>query len=233
MRNNAVEIDGLCVSYGAHKVLDKINLEVKKGEFLSIVGKSGTGKTTLLNAIAGFVNYGGTIWASKEIGFLFQNYSLFPWMTIKENVCFGIENQKNKNEKVFELIKVVGLKGKETSFPAQLSGGQQQRASFARALAPNPKLLLLDEPFGSLDYYTKISMQEWLNQTLSRFGTTVILVTHDLDEAIFLSDRIAIAKNGKIEHLIEVPFEKPRMQKIKYSLKFQRIKRVLLEMIED
>jgi len=231
MRANSVEIEHLGVSYGEHLVLENASLEVKKGEFLAIVGKSGTGKTTLLNAIAGFVNYSGSIWAPRKIGFLFQTYSLFPWLSVKGNISVGASS-KNKKKHFARIIKTIGLAGKENAYPSQLSGGQQQRVAFARALATEPELLLLDEPFGSLDYYTKISMQEWLNSILALEKTTVILVTHDIDEAIFLSDRIIVTKNRSFTEEINVPFKRPRNQEIKYSKEFQILKKEILKAVE-
>ena len=222
MSNKYVSASALSVNY-EDEILKDVFLDVKKGEFVSIVGKSGIGKTTLLNAFAELIDFNGKINKPDKVSYVFQNNSLFPWMNVKENLAFVLDNKDEKT--INKIIEVIGLKGKEKHFPHQLSGGQQQRVSIGRALAYKPDLILLDEPFASLDSYTRLSMQEWINKTLYKNKTTTILVTHDIDEAILLSDRILVLKNKNIEHEFIVPFNKPRDTEIRYSSQFQELKK--------
>ena len=226
MTNEHVLISGLKVNFG-EKILDNIFLKVKKGEFVSIIGKSGEGKTTLLNALAGLVNFEGKIRKPAKVAVVFQNYSLFPWMTVNENISFGLKEEDKT--KVLELIHKIGLKGKENFYPKQLSGGQQQRVAIARALASNASLILLDEPFASLDSYTRIHMQNWLNNLHINHNTTTILVTHDVDEAILLSDRVLLLKNKTFQQEFTIPFTKPRENNIRYEPTFQELKKEMIK----
>lgn len=207
-----------------YEVIRDINLDIKGGEFISIVGSSGCGKSTLLRMIAGLekptkgqVVIGGEVVTkpSVKVGMIFQEARLFPWLSVGGNVAFGIHEQLNKtqiNEKAQAIINKVGLTGFENALPSQLSGGMQQRVSIARALINNPEVLLLDEPFGALDALTRINMQNEVLKIWEREKTTMILITHDIDEAIFLSDRILImGKNpGDIKQEIVVPMDRPR-----------------------
>ena len=221
-----VSINGLSVKMREH-ILKDVFLNVRKGEFVSIVGKSGAGKTTLLNALAGLVKFEGRIRKPEKTTMVFQNYSLFPWMNAEENIAFGLEKQDN--EKIAELIEKTGLAGKEQYLPKQLSGGQQQRVAIARALASNPDLILLDEPFASLDSYTRMQMQGWLKDIISGNGTTIILVTHDVDEAILLSDRVLLLRDKTLHQEFAVPFTKPRDNEIRYKPMFQRLKKEIIK----
>lgn len=206
-------------------VLKDIDLDIKKGEFISIVGSSGCGKSTLLKMIIGLedvstgeISLHGNLENSKqdiEVGMAFQEARLFPWLSVKENIEFGITKKLSKAEKeklVAEQIELVGLQGFENALPIQLSGGMQQRVSIARALVTSPEILLLDEPFGALDALTRINMQNEVLEIWKKEKKTMILVTHDIDEAIFLSDRIIVfsSRPGQIKQIINVEMSRPR-----------------------
>ncbi|ROR28205.1 sulfonate transport system ATP-binding protein [Mobilisporobacter senegalensis] len=204
--------------------LNDVNVVIRPGEFISLIGPSGCGKTTFLRLVAGLDKAnsgkitldGETITkASYERGLVFQDPTLFPWLDVKENVAYGLKTRgvfKEKKDEVGEFIKLVGLEGFEKSYPHQLSGGMAQRAALARALVNHPKVLLLDEPFGALDAFTRMSMQDELIKIWKDRGTTMIMVTHDVDEAIYLSDRIVVmsARPAKIENIINVNISRPR-----------------------
>ncbi|MGG7621097.1 ABC transporter ATP-binding protein [Bacillus coreaensis] len=204
----------------ATTALSDISLEVEEGEFISFLGPSGCGKTTLLSIIAGlFQPTEGTILlenqsvnkSKKKIGYMLQQDYLFPWKTIEENILlglkiFGIEDSTRK-EYAFSLLEEMGLKGYEKQYPKQLSGGMRQRVALVRTLVTEPKLLMLDEPFSALDYQTKLRLEDLVSETLKSFGKTAILVTHDIGEAIAMSDRIYLfsASPGQIHKSFEVP----------------------------
>jgi sulfonate transport system ATP-binding protein len=207
----------------ALEVLRDINLTIPDGEFTCILGGSGCGKTTLLRIIAGLErDYSGGVRLGDaaiegpglDRGLVFQEHRLLPWLTVHENVGFGIGDlpTAEKAERVRQYVELVGLKGFEKSYPHQLSGGMAQRAAIARALASRPKLLLLDEPFGALDALTRIRMQQELLRIWSAQRTTMVLVTHDIDEAIFLADRIVVlsSRPGTIKRVIGVDILRPR-----------------------
>ena len=199
------------------EVLKDINLEIQKGEFITIVGHSGCGKSTLLKIICGLVDYEEGIvernghavnGPGPMCGMVFQDHRLLPWLKIKDNVEFGLkELPKDEREKrVLDHLKLVGLEGFENSYPAQLSGGMSQRAAIARGLANNPSILLLDEPFGALDALTRIQMQKEILRIQEQQKTTMVMVTHDIDEAIVLGNRIVVmsARPGEIKEIIKV-----------------------------
>ncbi|WP_461248531.1 ABC transporter ATP-binding protein, partial [Treponema sp. R6D11] len=197
---------------------------IKAGEFISLIGPSGCGKSTFLRTVAGLiVSDEGRIILDNDIinkpgyerGLVFQDPTLFPWLNIYENIAFGLKTRniyKEKKNDVAHFIKLVGLKGFEKSYPHQLSGGMAQRAALARALVNYPKVLLLDEPFGALDAFTRMNMQDELINIWKERGTTTIMVTHDVDEAIYLSDKIFVmsARPAKIESIIDVQQSRPR-----------------------
>jgi ABC-type nitrate/sulfonate/bicarbonate transport system ATPase subunit len=204
--------------------LSRIDLSVHPGEILSLVGPSGCGKSTLLRMIAGLETAtagslsidGDPILAPHyERGLVFQDPSLFPWLTVNGNVAFGLkargcyDSQKNEAR---EYIALVGLKGFEKHYPYQLSGGMAQRVSLARSFVNHPKVLLMDEPFGALDAFTRMQMQDVLLSIWQERGTTIILVTHDVDEAVYLSDRIVVMspRPGSVEEILPVKMERPR-----------------------
>lgn len=197
-------------------VLRDINLQVKKGEFITIVGHSGCGKSTLLKIICGLADYeDGVVERNGHAvdgpgpmcGMVFQDHRLLPWLKIKDNVGFGLRDltKAEKAQRVREHLEMVGLKDFANSYPSQLSGGMSQRAAIARGLVSNPTILLLDEPFGALDALTRIQMQKEILRIQEAQGTTMIMVTHDIDEAIYLGDRIVVmsARPGEIKEIIE------------------------------
>jgi len=202
-----------------------VTFQVEKNEFFSIVGPSGCGKTTLLNLLAGFeqptrgeLRVGGKIITEPgwERAVVFQEYALFPWYTVSQNIRYGLQRKRlpeaEQRRLVDHYIGLVGLRGFESRYPRELSGGMRQRVSIARALAVNPSILLMDEPFASLDIQTREYMQDELLKIWQREPKTVIFVTHSIDEAIKLSDRVAIMgpRPGRIEEIKTVDFERPR-----------------------
>ena len=198
--------------------LSNLNADIKAGEFICLIGPSGCGKSTLLRLIAGLSEPdngdikldGQTIKGpGYERGLVFQDPTLFPWLTVHDNIAYGLKVRhvyKHKKEEIQEFIQLVGLKGFEKSYPHQLSGGMAQRASLARALVNHPKVLLLDEPLGALDAFTRMNMQDEILRIWKERGTTMIMVTHDVDEAIYLSDRVFVMtpRPAKIERIIDV-----------------------------
>lgn len=198
-------------------VLRDINLEIEKGEFITIVGHSGCGKSTLLKIICGLVDYEdgvvernghAVVGPGPKCGMVFQDHRLLPWLKIKDNVGFGLKHlSKEEREKNVKYhLDLVGLSGFENSYPSQLSGGMAQRAAIARGLANNPTILLLDEPFGALDALTRIQMQKEILRIRDEEKTTMVMVTHDVDEAIYLGDRVVVmsARPGEIKEIIKV-----------------------------
>ena len=212
-----LELDELTKHYGAVIAADHVSLSVKQGEFLTLLGPSGSGKTTLLMMVAGFVkpDHGRMLLDGQDLtlvppynrglGMVFQNYALFPHMTVFENVAFALKlrklNSTDIRRRVAETLALVHLEEFETRFPSQLSGGQQQRVSLARALVYQPRLLLMDEPLGALDKKLREAMQIELKQIQKRVGITVVSVTHDQEEALTLSDRIAVLSDGRLKQV--------------------------------
>ncbi len=206
------------------QVLKDINLSVYRGDFVSIIGASGCGKTTLLRLIAGLdsVQEGSISLNGEEVrgtnpksGYVFQQGCLFPWLTIEQNIAMGLKVRKVNKEnahRVQEFIDKIGLTGFEKSFPHEISGGMAQRVAIARALINDPEVLLLDEPMGALDSFTRADIQDLLLKLKEKNNTTMILVTHDIDEAIYLSNRIVIMtpRPGRISEVIEINDEFPR-----------------------
>ena len=225
-----VSVEGAGVSYRARdghlvQALQPTNLKLEPGSFTSLIGPSGCGKSTLLNALAGFVGLtdGVIIVDNKmvsepapEIGVVFQQYALFPWFTAAGNIEFALRrldlSRAERRRQAIEALDEVGLSGRADSYPSQLSGGMKQRVALARTLAGRPKVLLMDEPFGALDAQTRMSMHELLLKVWDARRTTVLFVTHDVDEALILSDRIHVmsASPGRIVETIEVTSARPR-----------------------
>ncbi|MFK3660896.1 taurine ABC transporter ATP-binding subunit [Scandinavium sp. NPDC088450] len=204
-----LQISHLSADYGGKPVLDDISLSVDRRELLVVLGPSGSGKTTLLNLIAGFMPYeSGSITLNNqpvrgpgaERGVVFQNEGLLPWRNVQDNVAFGLQlagmNKETRNDIARQMLKKVGLEGAEKRFIWQLSGGQRQRVGIARALAADPQLLLLDEPFGALDAFTREQMQTLLLRLWHETGKQVLLITHDIEEAIFMATDLVLLSSG-------------------------------------
>lgn len=212
-----VEMKNIYKRYGDFLASDNVSIGVEKGKLVALLGPSGSGKTTLLRMIAGLENpNSGDIYidgkrvndiqASKRgIGFVFQSYALFRYMTVYDNVAFGLKLKKMPKEqireRVMELLELTGLAGMEKRYPNQLSGGQRQRVAFARALAPNPQVLLLDEPFAAIDAKVRTELRTWLKEMVQKLGITSIFVTHDQDEAVEVADEIIITNHGVVEQM--------------------------------
>ena len=212
-----VELKHINKHFGNFKASDDVSFGIEKGKLIGLLGPSGSGKTTILRMIAGLETPDNgdiiidgkvinNVPASKRgIGFVFQSYALFRYMTVFENIAFGLrvlkKSEKEIKERVAELVKLIGLEGLENRYPSQLSGGQRQRVAFARALAPNPQLLLLDEPFAAIDAKVRQELRHWLKEMIAKLGVTSIFVTHDQDEAIEVADEIIIMNKGRIDQI--------------------------------
>lgn len=210
-----VELKNINKSFGDFKASNNVSFGIEQGKLIGLLGPSGSGKTTILRMIAGLetpdsgdiiingIKVNDIEPGKRGIGFVFQSYALFRHMTVYDNIAFGLLVQKASKQdihkKVTELIELIGLKGLEKRYPGQLSGGQRQRVAFARALAPNPQLLLLDEPFAAIDAKVRKELRRWLKETITKLGITSIFVTHDQDEAVEVADEIIITNKGQIE----------------------------------
>lgn len=217
------------------EVLRDITLQISRGEFVTIVGHSGCGKSTLLKIICGLVDYEdgivernghAVVGSGPKCGMVFQDHRLLPWLSIKDNVGFGLRKlpKEERRQKVREHLELVGLSDFANSYPGQLSGGMSQRAAIARGLAGNPTILLLDEPFGALDALTRIQMQKEILRIQKKEKTTMVMVTHDIDEAIYLGDRIVVmsARPGEIREIIKTD---PVKSKQRNSAEFAEYKK--------
>jgi NitT/TauT family transport system ATP-binding protein len=231
-------------------VLRHISFDVKEGEIVSLVGESGCGKTTLLRIVQGLVRLdagmikvdGAEVKApGRDRGFVFQQASLLPWRSARQNIEFGLELQGvasgPRGDRAQALLKLVGLESAGEQFPHQLSGGMQQRVGLARALAIDPAILLMDEPFSALDAQTREVLQHELLRIQAETGKTVLFVTHDLDEAIYLSNRVIVlgAKPGRIKKIIDIPFASPRpeLPELRGDPRFQQIRSEMWALIRD
>ena len=210
-----VELKDINKTYAGYQASNHVSFGIEQGRLIALLGPSGSGKTTILRMIAGLetpdsgeIVIDGKVVnnipaSERGIGFVFQNYALFRYMTVYDNIAFGLnvkkENKKYIDERVHELLKLISLDGLEKRYPSQLSGGQRQRVAFARALAPNPHLLLLDEPFAAIEAKVRQKLRSWLKEMIEKLGITSIFVTHDQDEAIEVADEIIITNKGHIE----------------------------------
>ncbi|MDR0227423.1 MAG: ABC transporter ATP-binding protein [Burkholderiaceae bacterium] len=248
---NLLSIQGVSRTFTSHKgtstqALLPVDFEVRENDFVTILGPSGCGKSTMLRIAAGldFPTTGQVLLDGRAVdgpgadrGMVFQSYTLFPWLTVAQNIRFGLRekgvSEALQKERSDYFIAKVGLRGFENHFPKQLSGGMQQRTAIARALANDPKILLMDEPFGALDNQTRVLMQELLLGIWEAERKTVMFVTHDIDEAIFMANRVAVfsARPGRIKADIPVDLPHPRHYTIKTSPEFMQLKARLTEEI--
>lgn len=250
-----LEIDRLSKRYWFEResreipALANVSLSVADGEFMAVVGPSGCGKTTLMNIVAGLLPYdeGNVAIDGKKVegpgtdrAVVFQHSSLLPWRTIAGNIRYGMEMQRRfdaatMKERVERLVKLVGLSGFENHYPSELSGGMQQRVNLARALAADPKVLLMDEPFAALDAQTREFMQAELLKIWAQAQKTVLFITHQINEAVYLADRVTVmsARPGRVKGTVSVPFARPRKLALKRDPKFLELEDSIWKMIEE
>ena len=248
-----IEITDLGIAFGVNgrmvEAVQRFTLMTTPGEFVALLGPSGCGKTTVLNVVAGFVPpTAGSVVVDGEVvtrpgadrGMVFQQHSLFPWKTVLGNVEFGLKmrgvRKKQRTSQAHAYLSLVGLTGFEHAYPGELSGGMQQRVGIARALVNRPRVLLMDEPFGALDAQTRLTMQELLLAVWREVRTTVLFVTHDIDEALFLADRVAVmtARPGQIRDLVTVKLARPRAAEVIATPEFMALKaRVFAQVREE
>jgi NitT/TauT family transport system ATP-binding protein len=247
-----VEIRDVSVRFGKRgqetQAVDRVSLEVKPGDFVSVIGPSGCGKSTLLNIVAGFMKAsdgqvlldGAPITGpGADRGVVFQQYSLFPWMTVRKNVEFGLkmqgESQTTRTKAARTLLGMAGLLHFENHYPDQLSGGMKQRVGIVRALATSPQVLLMDEPFGALDSQTRTVMQEILTNMWQQLQLSVLFITHDIEEAIFLSEKVYVmtARPGRIKAEIPIPLPRPRTPEMMSTPTFHALVRQLKALIRE
>ncbi|WP_010268203.1 ABC transporter ATP-binding protein [Paenibacillus senegalensis] len=231
---------------GEVTALDRIDLDVKAGEFVSIVGTSGCGKSTLLSIIAGLTDYtaGSMLLNGRPVegpgsdrAVVFQSDATFPWLSVEKNIKYGMKVKKvpraEQEKKAGELLKLLGLENFRNSYPRELSGGMRKRIDIGRAYAAEPDILLMDEPFGALDVVTRETMQDELLRIWSERKRTVIFVTHDLEEAMYLSDRIILLspRPGRLKKVIELPFARPRTPALRESREFYELRNELRKLM--
>jgi NitT/TauT family transport system ATP-binding protein len=229
--NHIISVENLSVYYNNYCVLKDVDFKAKRGEFIAVVGRSGGGKTTFLHALAGLISFSGNVYVPKNLGMVFQHSAVFPWLTVSENIAFGLK-KKTKDEEVQiikEQLRLTHLEQKKDQYPTELSGGQIQRIAIARVLAQNSNVLLMDEPYSALDAYTRDKMQQWLLDIWMKYKKTVVFVTHNIEEAVFLADRVLVLGCQKFVSEYEVPFERPRNEKIKFSLRFNQLRQKVFE----
>jgi len=249
-RDVVLKVNDLCKSFptknGAVQALKNISFETYRREFVTVIGPSGCGKSTLIRILAGLEtkSSGDVLLDGKQVtgpgpdrGMVFQGYTLFPWLTVKSNVMYGLRIQgKSKataESEAMQWIDLVGLERFANAYPDQLSGGMKQRVAIARALAAQPRILLMDEPFGALDAQTRCRMQTYLMEIWKNIDIIILFITHDLDEAILLADRVLVLKSnpGELQELVEVPVERPRHQEQLLSPEFLATRKRLEELI--
>jgi len=252
MSTIALEVSGLRKTY--HKngqalaILDIARFAAREGEFITVIGPSGCGKSTFLHIMGGFIGAdGGAIRVyGQEVrgpgpdrGMMFQEFALFPWKTVAGNVAWGLEAQGYAREKIDEAVarhlEMTGLAEFRNHYPAELSGGMKQRTALARVLAFNPKVLLMDEPFGALDAQTRETMQEEVTRLWERTGKTIVFVTHDIEEAVYLGDRIVVltARPGRIKEEVKIDLPRPRTLEIKKSMQCHEYRNYIWDLIRS
>jgi NitT/TauT family transport system ATP-binding protein len=247
-----IDIKNLYIRLGqgkhAFEAVQNISISVQPGEFVCLLGPSGCGKSTLLGALAGHLEPGsGSIQVDghslkgphPDRGLVFQHHTLFPWRKVIDNVAFGLKMKGvpriERHRRACELLELVGLAGFEQHYPSQLSGGMQQRVEIARVLINHPRVMLMDEPFGALDAQTRSMMQGLLLEVWERIKTTIVFITHDIDEALYLADRILVmsARPGRIIEQVDIAFPRPRQIELLTSDDFIRLKRYCLELLRS
>ncbi|HKU45367.1 MAG TPA: ABC transporter ATP-binding protein [Burkholderiales bacterium] len=236
------------MSFGGSPILTGIDLTIRKGEFVTLIGHSGCGKSTLLNVVAGLLkpSSGTVLLSGKHVdgpgpdrGVVFQNHSLLPWLTCYGNVHLAVERvfPERRKERTHAALRLVGLSHAEAKYPHQISGGMKQRVGIARALAIEPKVLLLDEPFGALDALTRATLQDELMRIVAQTGATVLMVTHDVDEAVLLSDRVVMMTNGpaaRIGEILTVNLPRPRERlALAHDARFMELRAAVLEFLYE
>ncbi len=241
MSEPRITFDRVSVEFGQLKVVDDVSYEIRDGEFVSVIGPSGCGKTTILNIVAGFMqtSSGEVRLDGKRIsgpgpdrGVIFQEYGVFPWLTVRQNIAFGLNLRagrvpaEERNAIVERYMGLMGLADFADAWPKTLSGGMRQRLALARAYAVRPAFLLMDEPFGALDAQTRSAMQDLLLQVLQAEGKTVMLITHSVEEAVYLSNRIVVmtARPTRIREIVEVPFGYPREESLHERPEFGQLR---------
>ena len=233
---------------GETTALEKTSFTVEDGEFVTILGPSGCGKSTILRIVAGLEEStsGQVLLDGQEIngpgpdrGMVFQSYTLYPWLNVKDNITFGLKlngvSQKERDDLARHYLQLIGLEGFEKHYPIQLSGGMKQRVAIARALANDPKILLMDEPFGALDAQTRTIMQEVLLKAWEESKKTILFITHDVDESIFLADSVYVmtARPGRLKKKIPITLDRPREFSMKSTPEFGQYKEELLSLIRE
>ncbi|UOQ58014.1 ABC transporter ATP-binding protein [Leucobacter allii] len=242
-----LRVAGIVKRFGAVTALEGVDLAVAENEFVSIVGASGCGKSTLLSLIAGLepptagtleVDGRAITGPGRDRGVVFQHATLMPWLSVQRNVEFALRGEAGltraeRAERAREFLSLVGLAGFEEAFPAQLSGGMQQRVALARSLSYGPDILLMDEPFGALDALTRRTMQELLLEVWERHRLTVLLVTHDIGEAVVTSDRVVVMspRPGRVQRIVDVPIPRPRTLASERTAEFQGLEDGILDLI--
>jgi NitT/TauT family transport system ATP-binding protein len=234
LKDSALHLEGVSHSFGAVAVLEDIHLKIGRGEFVAVVGPSGCGKTTLLNLLSGF--YKPTYGAVARNGtarMVYQSDGLFPWLTVAENIQLGLRHlvdEKERKQQLDDLMSLIRLGGFAAHYPHQLSGGMRQRVELARALAGDTDILLMDEPFSSLDYQTRLRMRRMLVRVLSEQPRTVVLVTHDIEEAAQLADRVVVLSERPARISDEIRLELERPRDLTHPVVINAIKRILDEL---
>jgi len=254
MATTKISARGVHMDYAARgpggriRVLDHFDLDVREGEFLSILGPSGCGKSTFLGILAGLTPHtGGSITLdgkplagiNRQQGVVFQGYALFPWRTVLDNIAVGLEirgiDKATRRRTAHEYLELVGLHGFADRYPHELSGGMKQRVALARSLAYKPDLLLMDEPFAALDAQTREILQSELLRLWEHHRKTIVFITHSLDEAIYLSDRVAVMtqRPGRIKAVIDIPLVRPRSAELRNTAEFAQLRQQAWEVLKD